>query len=396
MESPGNIFRKELVLLAIFSLAASLPVFADQEDTWNLTAGASVTNDSNLFRSGANDETSDQIKAMSAGVRVNKAISLQRFVVDASVTDFQYRDNGYLDYLGKNASAAWLWSITPQMHGNLSSTYSEVLNNFADYSTAIPSLRRNLRTIDTQRFDMEWEALGRLHLIGGVNRTKQDNSQPFLAEGAYTAKAVEYGIKYVLPTGSYVTVLARNNDGEYKNRVINFLAQYDSGFSQKDLEMKFAWIATEKSHLIGRVARIDREHDNFSSRDYDGTVGSLDYSLELTSKIRLVAGVKKDLVSSQTSYSSYYQTESYSITPSWMISPKTSLQARYNRETRDYLQKGNSAFKDTFRQESISLNWSPFRTMTFTATVQRDIRDSEIDARDFTAKIATLSANFVF
>lgn len=383
-------------VLALVFLAVSTSVFADQEDTWNLVAGGFVSNDSNLFRSGSGNEVSDQIKALTAGVRVNKAFSMQRVVVDASVTDFHYRDNSYLDYLGKNATASWQWAVTPQVHGTLSTNYSEVLNNFTDYSASTPALRKNVRTLKTHRLDAEWEAFGRVHLIGGVSRTTQENSQPFLEEGDYAADAVEYGAKYVMPSGAQVTVIGRNTDGEYKKRTINVPAQYDSGFSQKDIEARFFWPATQKSTFNGRIARIDRKHDNFSSRDYDGTTGSLDYTLDLTGKVRLAVGVKKDLASSQSGFSSYYETRGYSFTPSWRISPKVSLQARYNHETRDYQHQGISTLKDTLIQKSLSLNWSPLRALTLSATLQRDTRDSEIHSRDFSANIVNVSANVLF
>ena len=131
-------------------------------------------------------------------------------------------------------------------------------------------------------------------------------------------------------------------------------------------------------------------------RDYDGTTGSLDYTLDLTGKVRLAVGVKKDLASSQSSFSSYYETRGYSFTPSWKISPKVSLQARYNRETRDYQHQGISTLKDTLIQKSLSLNWSPLRALTLSATLQRDTRDSEIHSRDFSANIVNVSANVLF
>lgn len=392
---------------AVFLLLVNVSALADQQDSWNLVVGGTLMNDSNLFRAPAGKESSDQISAANAGVRVNKAYSLQRFVVDASVTDFRYRDNSYLNYLGKNLSASWLWSLTPQLHGNLSTGYSESLNSFVDYFSVTPELRKNMRTLSTQRFDLEWEAMGRLRLIGGVNYTDLKNSQVFLEDSDYIADAAEYGLKYVLPSGSQMSVLGRNANGEYKKRVINASSKYDSGFSQRDLELRFLWVASEKSRFNGRVAYINREHDHFAERDYKGTVGSLDYIFDLTSKTRLTFGVKRDLVSYQASYQapfpynisvpySYYQLDSYNISPVWQITQKTALRARYSHETRDYRGAAQSVFKDTLRQSSVSLDWSPLRTLTLSASVQRDTRDSMLAARAFSSNMVNLSANLVF
>lgn len=382
-------------------LLASVSAIADQLDSWNLVLGSTLMNDSNVFRAPSGRESSDQITALNAGVRVNKAYSLQRFVVDASVTDYKYDKNSYLDYLGKNLSAAWQWALTPQLHGNLSANYSEALNSFVDYFSLTPALRKNLRTTEGQRFDLEWEALGRLHLVGGVNHSELKNSQAFFEEGDSATNAVEYGVKYVLPSGSQMSLLGRNSDGEYKNRVISFLNKYDSGFSQRDLEFKFLWVATEKSRFNGRVAYINREHEHFAERDYKGTVGSLDYVFDLTSKIRLMAGFKRDLASYQSSYListpyNYYQLDSYNVTPVWQITPKITLRGRYNHDTRDYRGTEQSVFKDTLRQSSVSLDWAPLRTLTLSATAQRDTRSSTLAGRDFSSNIISLVANLVF
>lgn len=380
--------------LAWVLLVAALPATADQQDTWNLIAGAGLYNDSNIFRRPDGQDSSDVISTLNAGIRINKPISLQRLVVDASVTDFRYDKNSYLNYLGKNAKVAWQWSLTPQLHGNLSKNYSEAMNSFVDYWTTTPELRKNIRTTDSTRFDFEWEAFGRLHPVAAYTHSELKNSQEFLAESNYASDAIEYGLKYVLPTGSYLSLVERQTEGEYKNRTN--IGLIDSGFKQSDHELRFAWMASEKSRFTGRVAYIDRKHDHLSWRDYDGFVGGLDYTLDLTGKIRVIASLKRDLASYQSGLISYYQVDGFSITPIWQISAKTALRGRYNHDERDYRAGDISAFKDKLTQSSISLDWAPLRSMTFSATAQRDTRDSGRPGFDFKSNMLILSANFMF
>ena len=79
-------------LLALAMLASLMQgAHADQDDTWNLTAGISTMHDSNLFRSPNRFASSDQITGTSVGLKLNKPVGLQRFVVDAGLTDYRYQ-----------------------------------------------------------------------------------------------------------------------------------------------------------------------------------------------------------------------------------------------------------------------------------------------------------------
>lgn len=387
-------FYPSIPLLAALLVSSSMAL-ADPEDSWNLNAGISTTYDSNLFRLPDAQASSDRITGTTIGLRVNKPYSLQRFTVDASMTDYRFSKNDRLDYLGKNLNAAWLWSVTPRLRGNLSTNYSESLNSFVDFRNT----SRNIRTIQGGRFDAELEVWGRWRLLGGVNYTEQKNSQPFLAESDYSAKAAEYGLKYAMPSGSTLSLIGRRTSGEYARRVVNPLVLIDSGFEQTDTEMRLLWLATGKSRVSGRLAYIDREHDNFAVRNYAGYVGNLDYTWDIGGKLRLNLGYRQDLASFQNLESSYYKLSAWNISPIWTITGKTALRARYNRETRDYQGAPVAALagrEDTLTQAQLAFDWLPLRTLTLLTFVQRDTRDSNRANADFKSNMAGVSANLSF
>ena len=381
-----------LISALVFLVA---PVRADPEDSWNLVAGMSYLHDNNLFRSPDGFESSDEIIGTTYGVKVNKQYSLQRFLVDVIFTDYQYQKNDYLNYVGKNLGATWLWSLTPDLTGNLSAKYDEALNSFADYR----GRARNLRTTESYRFDLDWNFWGRFRLVGGVNRYDVANSEVFLAESDYSANAVEYGFKYQTPTNNSLTFMVRNQKGEYANRQINPFALIDTGFEQDDLEARFVWGNGGKSRFNGRLAYIDRQHDNYAVRDYSGWVGSLDYVWDISGKVRVSTGVRQDLNSYQTAQSSYYRARSFNITPIWQISAKTALRARYNRENRDYYGELIPALggrEDKADQALIAVDWSPMRTLTVSASVQKEKRSTNRQFQGFADQTAVVSANLVF
>lgn len=366
--------------------------FAVTEDTWNLNAGIMTTHVSNLFFSPQAFESSDQILATTVGLKVNKPVGLQRFLVDASLTDNRYRTNDYLDFIGKNLTGAWLWSLTPRIKGNLSANYNEGLVSFIDYR----GRERNLQTTQMYRFDVEGEIGGGFSAIGGVNHYEQKNSKIFIAEPPYQANAAEFGIKYVASTESSVTLFGRRTRGEY-TQDLGGLAE--SGFDQNDVELRVAWFATGKSTLVGRLAYIDRVSDTYAMRDYSGPVGSLDWLWNVDAKLRINAGFRQDLVSYQTLEASYYKAQVFSIAPVWQVSGKAALRANYSHETRDYLGAPVAELggrQDTLQQALVAVDWTPWRSLIVSTFLQRQTRNSNRAVNDFDNDMAGISVSYAF
>lgn len=366
--------------------------FADTEDTWNLNAGIMTTHVSNLFFSPQAFESSDQILATTVGLKVNKPAGLQRFVLDASLTDNRFRTNDYLDFVGKNLTGAWLWSLTPRIKGNLSANYNEGLNSFIDYR----GRERNLRTIQVYRFDVEGEIGGGFSAIGGVNYFEQKNSELFIAQRDYQTNAAEFGIKYLTSTESSVTLLGRRSRGEYTQDLGGL---EESGFDQNEAELRVAWVATGKSTLVGRLAYIDRVSDTYAFRDFSGPVGSLDWLWNVDAKLRINVGFRQDLVSYQDFEASYYKAQVFSIAPVWQVFSKTALRASYSRETRDYLGAPVAVLggrEDTLQQALVAVDWTPWRSLIVSIFLQRQTRDSNRAIYDFDYDMAGISGSYAF
>ncbi|MFT3850639.1 MAG: hypothetical protein QM739_18780 [Propionivibrio sp.] len=92
----------------------------DDGDALDLIAGYSVRYESNLFRLADDADTqaalgqssrSDLVGIATAGIRVNKPYSLQRFELEAFLVDYRYRDFDYLDFTARNYAGAWRWQL---------------------------------------------------------------------------------------------------------------------------------------------------------------------------------------------------------------------------------------------------------------------------------------------
>ena len=402
---PGFIRIGVAALLPALFIAQ--PVRADDEDTLNLSAGIAVLHDDNLFRlsPGVDPNTvlgkstkSDDITTATVGLKLNKRYSLQQFELDASLVDYRYRTFSYLDFTAANYAAAWRWSLTPYLHGNLTSDRKESLNSFSDYSGY---RTRNLRTDENKRFDAVLEVSGSWRVLGGIARSTRINSQLFLEEGDTRLDTAEGGLRYDFPSGTKLSYIARDGRGDYFNRDQPIVAtRLDNQFDQRENEVRLIWPVTEKTTIDARAAHIERTHEHFGDRDYAGNVGALNVSWQVTDKTSVMAGFGRELSSYQSTDSSYISTDRFTLSPAWQISAKTTLRGRYDYAQRDY--RGAIAATplsdrvDTQHTAMIAFEWQALRALSLSASLQNDKRTSNQSGHDYKDTQAGVSAQLAF
>lgn len=394
-------------MVAFLLLPLPLPAFS--EDLFTASGGVSTLHDSNLYRTEENTEK-DQIVSSFIAVQADKTVSRQRFVLDAKLTDNRFNNNDHLDYRGASANADWLWSFTSRLKGELGMNYSEAINSFVDYTGS----EKNIRTQKRYYFNADWNVLGRWWLSGGGSHFRQENSALFRLEADYRSDSLDVGVKYRVPSGNYLELLARHTEGVYANRVADPRFQIDSGFDQKEAELRYLWQVTGKTRLSGHVGYLTREHNNYFERDYDGAVGSLVIDYLIGGSVRLNATLQQDLASYQSSpinditlffqdsgyfNSSYYQRQVAAIGPVWQYSSKINFQIRYRHEERSYdggLISGLPEREDVLESIMLVGEWTPRDYLQIMFHLHEETRDSNRNDADFTSEMAGLSLALVF
>lgn len=389
------------VLLPALVLSSMAPAQAQSPDAFTLNAAYALQSDSNLFRLPASADlgalvgkssASERIGIASAGLRFNKAYSLQRLEFDINLTDYHYQNFGYLGFTATNYSAAWRWSLTPTLRGNLSTERKETLNSFADYRNV--SLR-NTRTDSNTRFDADYDLGGSWRLLGGAALFKRTNLQPLVAEGDYRSTAADVGARYALFADSSLRYSLKGTTGSYLNRVLSPVGFYDDGFRQLDHELALHWVITGNSTADLSAVHLKRTHAHFAQRDFSGVNASAKLHWNLSGKTSLVASWVRELASYQTSSSNYSQTQRLTVGPVWQISPKAVARLRYEFARISYLGSPTTVAatqrRDTTRDTTLSLDWQPHPALTVGTSVQRAARSSNVADLDYKATLATVS-----
>jgi exopolysaccharide biosynthesis operon protein EpsL len=377
---------------------------AQDGDTFKINASYSLQTDSNLFRlpSGADtmaligrNSAAEQIGIASVGLHVNKAYSLQRFELDFKVNDYRYQHFSYLDFTSINYGAAWRWSLTPRLRGNLTAERKQAPNSFLDYRGYT---LRNEHTDSNLRFDASYELDGAWRVLAGAANTRQVNLLPVIAEGDTSAASADFGLQYAFGSGSTLTYALKNASGKFLNRVLQPEPLLDDGYRQLDNEVRLHWLINGKGTADINAAYIVRSHPHFAQRDYSGFNTGVNLNWAITGKSALGASWARELASYQSDNANYSQTDRVSLGPVWQVSPKAAIRLRYEVAIRNFLGSPTGAAasqrSDTTREASLSFDWQPFQRLNLGASLQNAKRTSNLAGLDFNSNLATFFAQY--
>lgn len=376
-----------------FSLVAPLLMtstlaLADAQDTVNVIAGLSRTLDDNFKRAPV-APVSETITTSYATISVNKQYSMQRLNFEYTIRNNAYQNYSSLDSVGNDYKGSWAWSLTPRLTGSVSVLRSESTMSFID-ATYDSAKKAPILTSEVQNFLMDWAPQGNLHLLGGFTRTVSLNSSNFYPDRGNTTNAIDLGIKYVFPSGSEVSMMQHQREGEFAN----IEPSLPQSFSENETEAKFKWLVSAKSSVNMRLAFVERMHDQYSSKNYADWVGDASISWAPTSKLQLTASAASSISVYQSLLANYARNNSLSFNPTYACTNKIMVTGSASISER-VVEGLNET--DTIENASLGVDWMPRRYVSFGAKVQKMSRTStSIINRDFSDLMTTLTANVNF
>jgi exopolysaccharide biosynthesis operon protein EpsL len=357
------------------------PAMADEFDTFQLRAGVNKSFDSNVLRQSSN-EVSDQITAETVGLKIDKSYSLQRVVFDVNYNDYSYQKSDFLDYHATNYSGTWLWALTPNLHGNLSTSRVESLISFRDLLTPT----KNMRTTKTNTFSFEYSPHHVWSLIGGISEIDNSNSRQFTAQTGSSTTVYEYGVKYIFASGSNLSLIGRQKDGTFEGRELNPALKFDNGFKEKEYDLTFEKDVNGKSTINAKIGYLEREYDNFSERDYNAIVGNVDWLYVVSGKIKTDLNLSRGVNVFETANSTYTVTNAIRTGLFYDVTSKIQTGLNLRLSSRDFEGRGEfdtSGRLDKERSISAFATWNPLQNAAFTIRTTKSHRNSSIDRFDF-------------
>jgi exopolysaccharide biosynthesis operon protein EpsL len=371
-----------------------------------LKAETALSFDNNLFRLPANTDTlktlgkssgAEQIGVTTLSLNFSTMLSMQKIDLSMSVVDYRYQNFDYLNFMSYNYNATLRWSLTPSLHGTLSSDRKETANSFADYTGLKQS---NLRTETSTRLDAVYEIDGPWRALAGVSQSNQANQQALLAGGDFHSQSADAGISYVAGTGSSVTFSQKAVQGQYLKRVLPSAGLFDTSFNQVNRDLRAHWVLADNSNADFYIGHINQTHPNYPERDFSGLNTSASMNWVISGKSELTVGQSRTLSSYATNTTNYAQTDKLFVSPTWQISPKSVVRLRHEWSRINYLGAPTTAAaptrSDAMRDTGLSLYWQPEQRLTFSASLQNANRASNQSGLDYDSNLLSLSAQYSY
>lgn len=366
------------------SLLCGASAWGQTQDVVKLRGDLSILSSDNFF-SAPVAPVSERVTTQTLGVNLAIPLSLQRFELDASLTSNQHQSYTNFDFVAQNYNAALLWSVTPQLHGSLTSARAETLNATADSQN--PNLR-NKNTTQNTALSAAYDIGGPWQLTAGASNTNSTNEQALIGQSDNRSTGVSAGVRYVVGSGNSLAYSLQRSSGTSIN-----------DYTSTTHDVAMVWVLSGNSTANGHLAFLDQHFGIAPQFDFSGVSGAVTFIWRASGKVTVSAGWQRDLASYQTAGTAFTQTDAFTISPAWQMSPKTSLRFQYREGVRD--DQGNPTGVPSLRQDhlydsSLVFSWQPRPLATLSATLGESKRSSNFANSDYAAHTVGLTALFNF
>jgi len=395
-------------LLAFAVISHVNPAAADEFDTVNLVLSQTITYDNNIFRSSdatpataGSSGKADRIQSTSLGFKINKPYAQQRFQIDYAQSQTRFDEFNFLNSEAQNYRAAWLFALTPHLTGTLSADQTQSQSSFAQFG----GTQRNLRTSNGRTLTIDGWLSGGWHVIGGLVKTVAKSEQTSLSLPSSESQRIEAGVRYDASSTNSIAFTQRSTPTETINLRLDPVNLIETNYRDVQSELRVHWVASGKSSIDGTLARTSRVNDHFAQRDFAATTGELRYGWTPTGKLQVNFTANRAIspyaaFGNTIQNSTYVIDRTYSFGAQYQLDAKLGINLNMIRKQSDY---GGPIFVvtgpprvDSVRSNQLGLNYSPLRSVTLSANISHDRRDSNAATFQFSGTVMSISAQGTF
>jgi len=404
---PGSKLQAAIAAAILLGAASEASAFFD--DRLQVFVGESVARDSNVFRISdsadpqgtiGSSERGDTFHATTVGVNLDTPVSRQRIQAGIDWSQVRYHRFTSLDHIDRNGHANWLWQGGDKWSGLLGYAESRTLASFTNFQGATPNPLTTKTLSGTANYLMnphwEFQAIG--------SEMRQRNGLTTRQSNDVDVTGAQLGVNYISTASNRVGINVRQDDGRYPNLEPIGALLVKNDYVQRSVGASTDWTITAKSHLAARIDHVQRDYEQFSSRDYNGTIFRAAYDWLPTAKTSVSFIAQRDISPSEDVQTSFVLVKGIAITPSYAFSEKVRLTASLSSSIRDYMGDpgiagATTSFagrEDRVHAGSITLTYTPMRALTTFLSVQRETRSSNQALLDYTSNLVQVSARLTF
>lgn len=364
-----------------------------EEQPLQLKVFGGLSYDSNLFRlSDAADpqttigssDKSDIIYQLGAGGKYELRQSRQKFIAEASVTEYKFQNFGNLDNTSDNLRGEWQWQVGNDWSGYLGLGQRRYLENFTYF-------QQNVRDMVNQD-----RAYGRAnYLIHSQLKLTLDADWYDTTHGDQSRTVLDYKINntaltvnWVTPAQNTVGLQYRTADAHYPNHEAIATTFIENDFTESEYSLVAHWGQGGASEVIARIGHTERKFDQAPNRNFSDPTWRLTYLWQPTAKTSLEFATWRELGEFQDLTANYVRVTGISLVPTWSIAPQIALRGKISWETWNFVgDPGIVAVvnrrEDKVRLYQLTALWTPLRLTELDFTVETGRRSSNQAFADY-------------
>ena len=282
---------KSHALAAALAAVASGGAWADEPSPYYIGATASLTHDSNVYRTP--DGRGDTYGGVGLVAGFDQSINRQRIYADLSVRNNRYAREKTLDNVSYGLNAGWDWATIEKLSGSVSIGASQGLASYNYNSTSAPTNSRD--TLTTQRLgaSARWGGDGALNLTAAYGYHHVSYSENISAES--TQHTGSLGASYRIgPTLRLGTALRLTRAAEP-----NALQKAPGVFAEntvdgRNIDFTADWRSTALTSVSARLSWTHETNSGSSARDFSGLTGGLNANYQPTARLSFNATLSRD------------------------------------------------------------------------------------------------------
>lgn len=355
-------------------------------------ASVSIKYDDNLFRQSASEIRSqqnvqhqDRLILLSTGVNGSLEYKRQKFGISLGFVENKYDNNSQLNNFSRSTNLRWNWQLGSNLSGIISTSDRKRLTDFETFTETLKleQTQRQYQFSSNWRFDPQWSTGFRLQR----SRVSYDN-ELFTAPNS-NSESLSFNVKYrtyldnVVTLSYGITDLSVNNVSTLEN---------SGNYKQKNLSLSSNWNLTEKSLLSATLSRKKREYDNTPGSSLGKNSANINYSLDVTSKLKLKLAYLKDFSAQEDSTLGDFQTTLYSASTNWQATTKLNFALKISQNKKDFT---SYAEQTTARNLTASFGYAFYKNFNYRFSYTNSInnsrnnKDLEYNANIFSFSIVT-------
>jgi Putative beta-barrel porin 2 len=387
----------QLLLIGFFAQLASQHALAQPSDRKALEPSVTqlLVHESNLFREPDGLE-SFGIKARSGSISLtrlqlnwNHATGMQSYDASASIDRLIYPSLSELNHVAYKLSGRWNWAMPDDWNGRIELGLAKTQPSRTELNGAEENLqnRRTLNIEARKSLSPQWQA------YVGLEKLQRENSAPLRKFADYDELILETGLRY-RPSPSLIGIFGvRQIDGTYGDIDLN-----KDRFRQFELVGSIGHEITDKSYLTINGRSKNRSYNNRKLRDFSGPTVEVSHQWIATGALNLKTTIGLGTDATSEVDASYARGNNISLSPTWLVSAKTQVDASLDWAKRSYKNRVNNSLftaisipSETTNQLGVGITYAILPTLTASGRLAHEQRRSDNQLREYRNRGLTLT-----